>query len=483
MAYMEDEFAPEWDYSQLITKVKRWNFKSKMRLIFEGSKKLVSTEAQNPSILRMMALPEELEVLTMLSIKENEWQIKDMTDRDYERAITAIRSFCHPTLFSQQGEGFAKWFMMLASANQFDFQANPVYRISRYISYFNYADEHIDMNSEVKHKFGLSYNEIAAPIVTLWFSFYNNNHALDVRQINRLYDKYRESFDLLTLTRDEYINELNEFASNEEDYIYCLRPSYSYPFISYDGVRYLPTPHLLIRSVTVSLMHRLTFGNDRLREQIGKYVLEPYLYQLISKSDECDEVLREQEYLPGQKTLDIMTVVEGNIVCFDSKSCTPQVGIRVFSQEAYQRTKTKIVKSFIQAYKHIRYKFGNEYTYLSIPVLDDRSNIYAVVVLAENPFCPLDEIHEAAADELHISKETEEYDWLRGHVGIVDLDALEVQILQRNNLMGAITSNIRSGRYSDHWFLQGVQTRDNSMTLNMRKDVRNLIKPVLDNIT
>lgn len=208
-------------------------------------------------------------------------------------------------------------------------------------------------------------------------------------RLQKLYSAYVNSFDLLTLSREEYVRELDEITTDIVDYKYCLRPSYSWPFIMYNGVRYLPLPHLLIKSVTVSLMHRLTLADNDLRERIGKYVLEPYLFKLISSSDEFDEVVPEQVYWLGkkeQRTLDVMTRVGSDILCFDSKSLTPRIDIRIFSEEAYEKTKQKEVKAITQAYLHIHDKFGSEYCYLSVPVEADRSNIFALIIVSENPY-------------------------------------------------------------------------------------------------
>lgn len=469
-----------WEYSRLITNMKRWSFISKMSKANMASLELIPAKSHDPSVRRMMALPHEIETFTMLAVKEQEWQTKEITDREFNRAIDTIRSFQHPKLLAQKGKNFVKWLMMLTAATQFDSQMNPIYRINRYLTYFTYSDENIDMPAEIEKKFGLSYEKLIAPIVFLWLSFSDEDLKLSRSQFAWLIHHYKHSFDLITITRNEYRKELEEITTNEEDYIYCLRPSYSWPFVMDENIRYMPTPHLLIRSVTVSLMHRLTYGNDRLREMIGKFVLESYLYSLICKSNEFLEVLPEQEYVKGQKTLDVMTTVNDTIICFDSKSCTPQIGIRTFDLDAYDRTLQKIVKSYIQAYRHIRCKFGNEYKYLSVPVKQDRSNIYAVVVLADDPFFPLDEIHVAAANHLNIPIPSEEYDWLRGHVGIADVDAIEIQILERNNFLDAITANSRSKNYSDYWLVEGNITQDDTMTEYMEENVTDLVSTVID---
>lgn len=425
------------------------------------SAKLVDLRSRDPDILRKMALPDEIETFVMLAIKQGEWQQGTMTMRDMGRIITGIRAFEHPQLVDRKGKDFSKWLIMEIAATQFPYQTNQFFVFNRYLEYFTYVDENIDMRKVFKNKFLVDYEDVAFPVLLIWLSLIPQfKMQYPQKRLQNLYFAYDTSFNLLTLSRDDYIKELDEITTDIADYKYCLRPSYSWPFITYNGVLYLPLPHLLIKSVTVSLMHRLTLADNDLRERIGKYVLEPYLFKLIRSSDEFDEVLTEQVYRVGkkeQRTLDVMTTVGGDILCFDSKSLTPKIDIRIFSQEAYEKTKQKVVKAITQVYLHIHDKFGSEYSYLSVPVNADRSNIFALVIVTDNPYAPLDELYEEAAHKLKISIPSLEYDWLRGHVGIVELDLLEVQLFLRENIMDTVKQNMKSGRYSDNWFMEGKE--------------------------
>lgn len=46
-----------------------------------------------------------------------------------------------------------------------------------------------------------------------------------------------------------------------------------------------------------------------------------------------------------------------------------------------------------------------------------------------NPFIPLDDIYAEAARLLKMNLNAAEYEWLKGHVGIVALSAIEYQIV------------------------------------------------------
>ena len=350
--------------------------------------------------------------------------------------------------------------MLVASATQFDVQADPLFRMSRYYEYFTFRSPDLDMNDIFKNKFGLEYITIAAPIFFLWFSLHEEySRFLKDEKVSQIIETNKAALKLLTLTREQYVKELDEITVDIHDYAYCLRPSYTWPFVEYDGKVYNPTPHLLLRAVSTSLMYRLTDGRNDLRERIGRQVLEPYLFKVVAESGAFSEIIPEQEYKPGQKTLDIMASVGNDIICFDSKSFSPSIGIRIFSEEAVANARERIAKSVVQVYRHIHERFGRDYAYLSVKVQEDQSNIFGIVVLVENPYLDLEEIYEAAAIALKLSSPSPEYDWLRGHIGIVDIDTLEEQLFKRENLQEAIRKNLDTGRYSDNWFASGERKK------------------------
>lgn len=300
-----------------------------------------------------------------------------------------------------------------------------------------------------------------------------------------LVNTYSNVFELFSLSREEYIRELNSIANNPEDYKFCLRPSYKYPFVENNGRLYLPLPHLLIRSVTISLMHRLTENNDKLRSYIGLYVLEHYLLQIIKESGEFDEVIGEQEYIVNHKqtrrTIDVMTRIDTDIICFDSKSLTPTIDLRVFSSDAYETTLDKISKAMTQMYKHIHDKYGNEYEFLSVPVEADKSNIYGIVVVGENPYLRNDDIYKNIAEKNNIDTSSRDYYWLKTHVGIVGIDVLETQLLNRSGFVEAMKHNEKSNM-ANHWFLTSGQVGEKGD--NQSKEmISQIVAPIIEQLS
>ncbi|MFI3228052.1 MAG: hypothetical protein R3Y09_11715 [Clostridia bacterium] len=183
-----------------------------------------------------------------------------------------------------------------------------------------------------REKFGCEYFEFLVLVQFLWLCFSQNQVVIEPELLNFIFNKYPTVISVLSIKREDYIGLLNEITTNISDYLYCLRPSYTYPFINEGETLYLPLPHLLIRSVTSSLMYRLTECDNELSALIGKEVLEPYLYDIILESEIFDEVYTEQEYFDKkieQRTLDVMAR-KGNEFIFSIVKCFRQKEIYVF---------------------------------------------------------------------------------------------------------------------------------------------------------
>lgn len=477
----------EWDYHKLGSIMKRWSFESKMRYVEEYSQKLIDPSVTgNPNTLCDMILPEDLEAFTMIAVKNKEWKDQEIDRKEFIQAIQSIKSFIHPELKKRIGNQFGDWFLILANANQIDIRANPMYRIARYYYYFMYKDESIDMNTEFISKFGVAYKEISAPIIFMWWCLMKNGaYHFDDKSAVWFLNKYGGSLDYITQSRDQFVYLMDTITTNEDDYKYCFRLSYQYPLIINNGYRILTLPHLLIRSVTESMMHRLTENDDSLRNKIGKNVFESYLYKLICESNLFDETIQEKTYTVGkqkdQKTMDIMTRIGDTIICFDSKSFTPCISLRVFDEISYKNTIDRIAESVVQAYKHTYKKYGKEYDYLEVKVNENRSNIYGVVVLAENPFVPLQKVYHRAAEFLKIDVNSSEYTWMLGHVGWVGLDQLEEQMFQSNDFLSALKYNEENKAYNDHWMVRINNKKNDDHIPSIVKDaVRDQLSYVID---
>jgi len=464
---------------KLCTFLKRYSFDSKMQKAYESSVTLLDKRICSPDFLSGKALPYLIEAFVMLSVKMDEWNSKILAPKDYQKCIDSLFVYI-PELFEGDSSHFAERFMITTAANQFDSQVDPLLRLSRYCFYFSYVDNSINMLEQFVNKFEVSYIKIATPIVYIFKRLHKNwdNNEMSESEYRELQQMYPKAFELLTLSRVNYIRELDKITADYHYYVNCLRPSYSYPFISYNNKIYNPTPHLLLKSITTSLMFRLTDGNNKLRDEIGKNVIETYLFKVVECSGVFNEVLPEQKYGNCQRTLDVMASDGRNIVCFDSKFYSPKIGVRILDSNDIDHDKQRLVSSIVQVYKHINNRFGNEYSFLNTTIKDDRSNIYGIVVVSENSYIRLETLYKKAAAELEIQIPSMQYDWLRGHVGLVDIDILEKALYYSVDFIELVQKNEKSGNYDDNWFMTYKRKPGINYPMFVKENISSLLASV-----
>lgn len=445
------------EYSRLPAMLKRYKLQDKMRYAETYSRQLMYRNVRNnPAKLREGILPWELESFVLLSIKAEEWTHNDLEQRRFIQIINGIRNAEHPVLVKkEENEQFAKWLVMVLAATQFDYEESFWHKMYRVSYYFSYVSGAIDMSKEFQMKFDTDYQKVLTFSLALWIIYIS-----EIKDINfcksKLIEQCPKEVELLTISREDFIVELEKNATAPIDYLYCLRPSYSYPFIRCKEDIYLPLPHLLPRAATSSLVFRLTDGNDRLREIIGREVFESYLFSILSSYQEFEQVEKEIIYTKGkfqnQRSADVMTHIGNQIICFDSKSYVPKVALRTFSETAYSAELSRLGKAVKQMYEQIHNKFGVEYNPFDIIVDDDKSNIWGIVVVSENPFINLEDIYAETRKLLKPEITDKEFEWLKGHIGIASLSSIEHQVFSSGDILSVIQRNSKMKKFNDAWF-------------------------------
>lgn len=457
-----------YEYEQIPQILKRFSFEEKVKICQYHSRQLMEIQGLNTlSRYRHSPLPWELETFFLFSVAFKEWKNDRFSDKQkiFPRIISTIRNYDHPLLkeIIQKGNPlttFADNLIMALSAIQFDGQEFYPYKLYRYNYYFSFRNDKIDMPQLFQSKFGCTYSDFLLFGQFLWLLFSSHNIDFSKKLMDFIFERFNPIILQLSLTREEYIEELNSITTNISDYLYCLRPSYSYPFIIESGNLYLPLPHLLIRSITSSLLYRLTDSNNKLSELIGKEVLEPYLYHIIHASNIFDEVFPEQIYHTGkkeqsgkkeQRTLDVMARKGDHFIFFDSKMYTPKRDLRIFQDNTFNDEVSRLAKACKQIYKHIHDRFPTSYNPFSDHVKIDQNNVYGLVVVRDNPHIPLRHIYHKTAESLKINDDSPEFDWLCTHIGIVAIYEIEKYCFTDSDLLNAVLSRAESKRIDDHW--------------------------------
>lgn len=433
------------NYDDIYRPLSRTSFASKMARAFYASIKTMSLNGQVESdILRTIFLPEEIETFVLNSVVAKEYHDREMTEKQFFDVMNAIRNYQPPDYYKKLKTDHLKWILPTIGAVQFESQEYSYFRLYRHHCLFSFSNDDVDVDMEFQKKFAHSFDDYAAIVVTIQALLVQRSLNAFWSYLEKLSLKSPWFFSNLMLTREKYKEELSQFAQSKEDYKYCLRPSYSYPFIEYKGKIFLPTPHLLIQSITTAMMNRLTFENFDLREKIGKHSCEGYLLKIVRNSGLFDEVKAEYEYEKGQKTLDIMTR-KGNIaLLIDSKLYSPKVKLRTYDEESYEKDVDRIVKALKQAYIHAHDRFQRVY----YPFNADVEDVYALVVVYQEGYIDLGVLYDRVAQKLSIAKGSEEYLWFWKHIGFTDIATISRFLLTKTNI---ITELFHHENVSDKW--------------------------------
>ena len=432
-------------YKEIYKPLSRTSFRSKMKRAFYASIETMSTNGQvETDILRTKFLPDEIETFVLNCVVTKEYSEREMTDRQFIDVMFAIRNYQPPDYYQKLQTDQLRWILPTIGAVQFESQQYSFFRLYRHHCLFSFTNEIVDVDKAFKEQFERGFDDYTAIVYTFQMLLAKKilNAFSDCWGKINLSDPW--FVDHLKMTREQYRDELSQYAKNSADYKYCLRPSYSYPFIEYEDEIFLPTPHLLIQSITTAMMNRLTFENPELREKIGKEACENYLTKIISESRLFDEVIPEYEYAKGKRTIDIMAKKGKTALLIDSKLFSPKVSLRTYDDNAYEKDVERIVKDMKQAYGHARFKFNKEYMPFS-SVIED---IYALVVVYQEGYINLDEIYLQTAKALSINKDTSEFEWLCSHVGFTEVANIERFLLTGTDIIPEI---INRENYSDKW--------------------------------
>lgn len=430
------------EYKKLIKILKRYSFDEKMRVCNVYSKKIINIQGKMKigSDILGQIYPWELETFLLIAIKTTpeyaQGNFKGKNIRQFIKMINGIRDFRHPKLEEKRnGDSFVEYLLSSISLLQLEIQKENLYKLYRYNYIFNFSNKAIDIKKVFKELFKTEYEDYInfAISLTILLHIESNKNYNNFPEIYELLytKKFPVVLNTLIITLEDYKKQLDKITIKFEDYITCLRPSYTFPFIKYNSHIYLPLPHLIYRATTSSLLYRMTENNDKLREIIGKEILESYLYKILKDANVYDEIYPEKKYKKEHNniasTLDVMIRQNKDYLFLDSKSFTPSIGLRVFDEASFRRQTDRLAENVVQVYKNIREYFFKYPTYNPFKICDhkDIDNLWGIVVLLEDCYIQRHIVYNRAAQILNIEKDSQNFQWIIDHIKIVELYDIE----------------------------------------------------------
>lgn len=443
-------------YDKLLVILKRYLFAEKMRILQYFSKQIMDINGIKLKNDQPMAW--ELETFLLFAVKADEYQTKDFRGKNINQfieMINCIKNYQHPVLTSKVNTiKFADFLLIALGSIQFDLQSFNIYKYYRYNYFFTYISKEVNMKEEFNNKFNVDYNSFLKLGSTLSF-FCSLKVNLDSKILQYIVLKYSKTTSLLMLSREEFKQEIDKFSNNIDDYLYCVRPSYIYPFIEYNGIASLPLPHCVTRAITDSLLYRLTDSNEKLRTLFGKNVLEDYIFEIIDKSNLFDEVLKEKIYKKGHnnlKTSDVMCRKNNDYIFFESKSTVPYAKTRCLEEKFINQEINKISDSVIQLFKQIYLDFKQIYNFFETDknITFDYNNCFGIVVLLEESYIRRELIYKDVAKKLNIDNNNEIYHWIINHIKVCNLYDIERYVFSNTNIIATLKKQIETDKPYDY---------------------------------
>lgn len=478
------------DYERLPIVLKRYSFIEKMRVLQYYSRQIMNINGIELTNGKPSAW--ELETFLLFAIKADEYNNNDFKGKNINKfieMINCIKEHQHPNLLDKIGTiNFADFLLIALGSTQFDIQTYNIYKYYRYNYFFTYISDTINMKEEFYKKFGINYDSFLELGSTLSI-FCSLKVNLEPQILRYIVFKYAKATNYLILSREIFQKEIDKFSDNIHDYLFCVRPSYVYPFIEYKGMANLPLPHCVTRAITDSLLYRLTDSNSELRTLFGKNVLEDYLFDIINKSTLFDEVLKEQSYKKKHNTLktsDVMCRNDNNYIFFESKATVPYAKTRCLDEKLINQEIDKISEDVIQLYKQVYFDFKNVYNFFEydVEIAFDRENCFGIVVLLEESYIRRELIYTNVAKKLNIDTSGNLYNWIIHHIKICNLYDIERYVFSDTNILKSLKEQIKSNRPYDYP-LSNSKTKStikNDNVYSFKKNISNNIKRITDEL-
>lgn len=447
-------------YERLPVLLKRFTFHEKMQIANIYSSQAIMFN-RNIRKNKRMVLPWSIETFVMLSMEAEEYGTDNFQGRNEKKAIKMFNAIWHATsevLNYTCGEfGFIDIFLPLTLLSQNRCQEIDWITKYRYWYMFGHNTDALPLKDIFEDRMGAPYENflLFGECLEIFFLAQADNPKVSIPIESLKYlivDKFPNIARKLLITREEYVELQRKYIQNSGDsykYVYSLCPSMQYPLVQKDDDIYFPLPHLLIQSVTASLLYRVTENDNELRTTIGKEILEKYLFDIIEQSGIYQKVFPEQLYVKNKTETyspDVLASQGEEILFLDSKSTVPAAGIRTLDLQAYENN-IKIVGENIsklakQIWEFAKYNpFGDDVSY-------DMKDHWGVVVVLEDSFIPRKHYYNKAREYLKLEEDSDMWKWVLNHVKVASLYEVEKISLSGYSVLDACKECFKEEPYS-----------------------------------
>lgn len=442
-----------------LSELRNYTFESKMIVCqLEASKIMNGSEVDLKMAAKLHVTPWELEAFTLFSIVyDDEKATNKLDNATFGEIITKIRNFWHPELDIAEKNGTISEILgMIMLLQQSPVQGLNLQRLFRYNYIFNFQNEKVDFKAKFVEKYSVTYDQYEEFAFALFLlcSRAENIPRWCYEKPDYLMKVYqrKDVVEHLSIEKEVYKKELTSFYKGKIlDFYYGLKLQYIWPIVEFGGYYYTPSPYLVINSVTESMLNQLTEGDEKLRGDLGKEVLESYLHDIVNELPSKTWISKEKEYfVDGNRCLtsDVL-LSEGEYMTFyDTKSLVPSTKLRQFNRKEIDHNIEMYADAIVEIYNQIRHcqqgLFGLDKLY-------DKNKVFGVAVVLEDSFVSRQRMYEKAFEvikENGIMLDEIEEAYIKSHIKLVALRQIEAMVLQNTSFLKCLLDQVNE---NDKW--------------------------------
>lgn len=407
--------------------------------------------------------PWELNLIAMLAIAGKEYDTQAVTKNIFHKFINTIRT----AIPFSRGDDFESVVLHFLMAPQLLYQVDVRIFLTRYFYIFTHSEVHLD--SIVEKKLDVPYCNLLGLAVMAW-ALGVNNQSISM-ELSNLYrnknvivaDRMRRAISALSLDRETFVvKQTEKINSSKRGYILADNILEQFPFLRRGDTFILPLPYLLKNAVSIGLLHRITSGESvGLRAEIGKKIIEEYVYEIMKYSGCYDFVSREIKYRRnGRDSPDVIAYKNDTCVFMEVKFKKPILKLRTLDPDDEEGLDKMCAQAIAQVYRGIieRKEYIKERTFS-----DD--NVFGLVVLFEEPNLSRSRIFAVLAKE-HPEWDDVTIAYIKRHIRVVSLYDIEVICFRHHDVIGVL-KQYYAGSEKDLFNLTFYSMDDASMVKNL----------------
>ena len=240
-------------------------------------------------------------------------------------------------------------------------------------------------------------------------------------------------------------------------------------------ILHIPSPYLVINAVTESMLNRITFGDEQLRREFGKEVIESYLYDIASQVKTVSWISKEIVYNVGHQEIRSPDVLVGEgekMTFYDTKAFSPSLRLRSLDRTEIENDIARYAKNVIQLYKQIVNYLAGKF---ELDKHYEKKDIFGVVVVLEDAVVSRKKVYDKVFLELertaHLDDEEKRY--IHSHIKVLPLREVETFMLQNMSPLPFLVEQVENENQWDN-YRYGCPQKENGLIAEYESYVKKL---------